>query len=213
MNKELLMKLFNYSPEAGNGAGTGGTGEAGSAGSDNPQSEIGADQESEFKGPQSQSELDSLINKSTQKALDNYKRGEADRIRTAIAEALSKEKDYSKLSQEERAQKEFDDQKTQFEQERAQFEQEKLVVQVEKDLIAKGLPSDFAEILSTGDAESALENVKKFEIAFNKAVAEEVKKSVRQTDPSLGSNGAQATSNYGAEVAKSTGAATRTKPF
>ena len=51
-----------------------------------------------FEGPKTQSELDSIINKSNQKALENYKKGEAQRIQDAIAEALKKEKDYSQLS-------------------------------------------------------------------------------------------------------------------
>ena len=45
-----------------------------------------------FEGPKTQSELDSIINKANQKALDNYKKGEAQRIQDAIAEALKKKR-------------------------------------------------------------------------------------------------------------------------
>ena len=47
-----------------------------------------------FEAPKTQSELDSIINKSNQKTLENYKKGEAQRIQDAIAEALKKEKDF-----------------------------------------------------------------------------------------------------------------------
>mgnify|MGYP000196425426 CR=1 FL=1 len=67
------------------------------------------------KGPQSQSELDSLTNKAVQKALENYKKGEQERIKQRIAEALEKEKDYANLSAAERAKREFEDSKSAFE--------------------------------------------------------------------------------------------------
>lgn len=155
----------------------------------------------EFKGPQSQSELDSLTNKAVQKALENYRKGEQERIEQRISEALKKEKDYSQLSEKERAQREFEDSKAAFEQEKAQFEHEKLIVQVEKDLVSKGLPADFAELLAVGDAEQALEQVSKFEKAFNEAVNAKVKVSLRQPEPKSGSNGTLQT-NYGASLAK-----------
>ena len=77
MKKELLalnmrnLQLFADGSEAGaddnGGAGTEGN-ESNNNGNDNGQ---------EFKGPQSQSELDSLTNKAVQKALENYKKGRA----------------------------------------------------------------------------------------------------------------------------------------
>lgn len=136
-----------------------------------------------------------------QKALENYKKGEQERIKQRIAEALEKEKDYANLSAAERAKREFEDSKSAFEQEKAQFEHEKLVVQVEKDLVSKGLPADFAELLAVGDAEQALEQVSKFEKAFNDAVNAKVKVSLRQPAPNAGGNGASQT-NYGASLAK-----------
>ena len=188
MKKELLalnmrnLQLFADGSEAGaddnGGAGTEGN-ESNNNGNDNGQ---------EFKGPQSQSELDSLTNKAVQKALENYKKGEQERIKQRIAEALEKEKDYANLSAAERAKREFEDSKSAFEQEKAQFEHEKLVVQVEKDLVSKGLPADFAELLAVGDAEQALEQVSKFEKAFNDAVNAKVKVSLRQPAPNAGGN-------------------------
>lgn len=195
MNKELLAKLFKCAPDTG-------TGSEGVSGVDNQQNDTDGESSSDdgFKAPQSQSELDSYTNKAIQKALENQRKDEAKRIDDAVKNALAKEKDYSKLSEEERQQREFEDSKKAFEAEKAKFEHEKLVVQVEKDLIAKGLPSEFAELLATKDAEDALEQVKTFESAFKKAVAEKVKKTVRQETPANG-GGLSKQTNYGANLA------------
>lgn len=153
----------------------------------------------EFKAIKTQSELDSLTNKAVQKALEKYKRGEAERIK----EALEREKDYSKLSDEDRARKEFEDERAEFEEAKAAFEHEKLVIQIEKDLVAKGLPSELAETFAMqGEADKALDAVKVFEEAFNKAVGEKVKESLRQNPPGS-SGGGSATSNYGERLASS----------
>lgn len=154
-----------------------------------------------FEGPKTQSELDSIINKANQKALDNYKKGEAQRIQDAIAEALKKEKDYSQLSEEERAKREFEDSKKAFAEEKAKFEHDKLVVQVEKDLVSKGLPAEFAELFALDTAENSLKKVGEFEAVFNQAVAEAVKVSLRQKAPGVGASSVKQT-NYGASLAQ-----------
>lgn len=154
-----------------------------------------------FEVPKTQSELDSIINKSNQKALDNYKKGEAQRIQDAIAEALKKEKDYSQLSEEERSKREFEDKQKAFAEERAKFEHDKLVVQVEKDLVSKGLPAEFAELFALDTAENSLKKVGEFEAVFNQAVAEAVKVSLRQKAPGIGTSNVKQT-NYGANLAQ-----------
>ncbi|WP_270619738.1 DUF4355 domain-containing protein [Streptococcus pasteurianus] len=204
MEKELLalnMRNLQFFADGADG-GTDDNGAASGADNGDNGANNGADDNNQaFKGPQSQSELDSLTNKAVQKALENYKKGEQERIEQRIAEALEKEKDYANLSAAERAKREFEDSKSAFEQEKAQFEHEKLVVQVEKDLVSKGLPAEFAELLAVGDAEQALKQVSKFEKAFNDAVNAKVKVSLRQPAPNAGGNGASQT-NYGASLAK-----------
>ena len=158
-----------------------------------------------FESPKTQSELDSIINKSNQKALENYRKGEEQRIQKAIAEALKKEKDYSQLSEEERAKREFEDKQKAFAEEKAKFEHDKLVVQVEKDLVSKGLPAEFAELFALDTAENSLKKVGEFEEVFNKAVAEAVKVSLRQKAPGIGVGGVNQ-SNYGASLAQNANA-------
>ena len=158
---------------------------------------------SDFKAPGSQSELDSIINKAVQTALSNRDKGEQERTAQAVADALQKEKDYANLSAQDRAKKEFEDQQKSFEKERAAFEHEKLVVAVEKDLVAKGLPSALAETFAmAGNAEDALKAVTEFETVFNNAVAEEVKKTIRQNAPQASADGISNTDNYGSRLAQ-----------
>lgn len=203
MEKQQLLALnarnLQFFAEGGEaGAPEGG----GNDGGRNNQVGNGAEgTEPTFEAPKTQSELDSIINKSNQKTLENYKKGEAQRIQDAIAEALKKEKDYSQLSEEERAQREFEDSKKAFEAEKAKFEHDKLVVQVEKDLVSKGLPPEFAELFALDNAENSLKKVGEFEAVFNQAVAEAVKVSLRQKAPALGGASVKQT-NYGASLAQ-----------
>ncbi|WP_367007436.1 DUF4355 domain-containing protein [Streptococcus sp. ZY19097] len=199
MEKELLaMNLRNLQlfAEGGDGGDNSGAGENTENQEPNNQGGDDGENSSGFKAPQSQAELDSLTNKAVQKALENYRKGEQERI----AEAIKKEKDYANLSAAERAKKEFEEQQASLAKEKAEFEHEKLVVQVEKDLVSKGLPADFAELLAVGNAETALEQVSKFETAFNAAVNAKVKESLRQSAPASGGSGSAQT-NYGAKLA------------
>lgn len=171
--------------------------------------DVDNNQPSDFQAPQSQSELDSIVNKAVQKALSNYKKGEETRIDEAIAKALQKEQDYSKLSAAERASKEFEDQKAEFEKQVAQFEFEKLNMAVKEDLVSKGLPVELAGMFSHAEnASEALKLVGTFEKVFNDAVAEKVKTTIRQNAPKAASIGGTQTDNFGAKLAKSTNVTT-----
>lgn len=171
--------------------------------------DVESDQSSDFQAPQSQSELDSIVNKAVQTALKNQKKSEETRINEAIAKALKKEQDYSKLSAAERASKEFEDQKAEFEKKVAQFELEKLNMAVKEDLVSKGLPVELAEMFShAGNAAEALKMVGTFEKVFNDALAEKVKTTIRQNAPKAASIGGTQTDNFGAKLAKSTNVTT-----
>ena len=54
--------------------------------------DVDNNQPSDFQAPQSQSELDSIVNKAVQTALKNQKKGEEARVNEAIAKALQKNK-------------------------------------------------------------------------------------------------------------------------
>ena len=171
--------------------------------------DVDNNQPSDFKAPQSQSELDSIVNKAVQTALKNQKKSEETRINEAIAKALKKEQDYSKLSAAERASKEFEDQKAEFEKQVAEFELEKLNMAVKQDLVSKGLPVELADMFSHAEnASEALKLVGTFEKVFNDAVAEKVKATIRQNAPKAASAGGTQTDNFGAQLAKSTNVTT-----
>ncbi|MEK4984690.1 DUF4355 domain-containing protein [Streptococcus sp. FSL L8-0526] len=171
--------------------------------------DVDNNQPSDFQAPQSQSELDSIVNKAVQTALKNQKKSEETRINEAIAKALKKEQDYSKLSAAERASKEFEDRKAEFEKQVAQFEFEKLNMAVKEDLVSKGLPVELAGMFSHAEnASEALKLVGTFEKVFNDAVAEKVKSTIRQNAPKAASVGGTQTDNFGAKLAKSTNVTT-----
>ena len=205
MEKQQLMALnarnLQFFAEMGGSEGGADTGGNDSGLNNETGNNDAHETEPAFEGPKTQSELDSIINKSNQKALENYKKGEAQRIQDAIAEALKKEKDYSQLSEEERAKREFEDSKKAFAEEKAKFEHDKLVVQVEKDLVSKGLPAEFAGLFALDTAENSLTKVGEFETVFNQAVAEAVKVSLRQRTPGVGASNVKQT-NYGATLAQ-----------
>lgn len=171
--------------------------------------DVDNNQPSDFQAPQSQSELDSIVNKAVQTALNNHRKGEEARVSEAIAKALKKEQDYSKLSAAERASKEFEDQKAEFEKQVAQFEFEKLNMAVKEDLVSKGLPVELAAMFSHAEnASEALKLVGTFEKVFNDAVADKVKATIRQNTPNAASFGGTQTENFGAKLAKSTNVTT-----
>lgn len=156
----------------------------------------------EWKAPASQSEYDAAINKAVQAALKNHQTKSDEEFRQAVEEEIKRRSDYSKLSKEEQAKKDLDDERAKLESAKAEFAHQQLVLQVEKDLVVKGLPVELAETFALhNDATKALESVGAFEKAFKEAVAEEVKRSARQDPPRAGSNSGDSTTNYGVTLA------------
>ncbi|XJS09854.1 DUF4355 domain-containing protein [Aerococcaceae bacterium WGS1372] len=172
--------------------------------------------ENEFKPIESQSELDSHIGKAVQTALSNQQKKHQKAIDEAVQEALNREKDYSKLTEEERKKRELDDERAQFEKERADFEYQKLVNDVSADLLKEEIPVDFAPWLAVkGDIDKSLENVRIFKDKYDESVSQGVQKALRQKEPrySGGNTNVQLQQNYGEQLANRTGAMARKKPF
>lgn len=101
-------------------------------------------------------------------------------------EKLAKEKELAQLSAEERKAKEFEEQQKQFEVERKTFVKEKLTLQAEKDMISKGLPSEFASLMIGSNAEETLSNINTFEQTFRKAVEQAVEEKIKGKTPKSG---------------------------
>ena len=191
MNKLLLMNLQMFAADDGGGNG-----------GENPEPEVDETKEDETGLPTSQSELDALINKSNQKAIENAKKSlfTEEQVQELVQAEMKKQKEYAELSEDEREKREFEEQKTKFEEQLAEFEYEKLLTEVKSDLVDKGLPASFAEVLAIkGDNEKSFEMVKNFETEWNQALAKQRKEDFKQSSPGVGANGSKQTS-YGARL-------------
>ena len=122
-----------------------------------------------------QEEVDKIVNKRlARERKDIEAKIEAER---AEAERLAK------LSEAEKQQELFKKQVAEFEATKRAFEQEKLLNETSKQLAAKNLPVEFAEMLKAKDAESTFENIKVFEEKFNQAVEKLVNERLKGTAP------------------------------
>lgn len=72
---------------------------------------------------------------------------ESQKALKAFQEA-EKERDFAKMSKEQRAKVEFDDERAKFESDRKAFMQEKQQAQIAADLSEKGLPKAFSKVLA-----------------------------------------------------------------
>ena len=88
--------------------------------------------------------------------------------------ALQEAERLSKMSDDERARAEFESEKEAFENERKAYLKDKMLTQCEKELIKESLPSEFAHLLVTDDADSTSDNIKAFKEQWNKALEEAV---------------------------------------
>jgi hypothetical protein len=115
-------------------------------------------------------------------------------VNNIIEKRLSKEKNkwknevdqakrLAEMSAEERAKEEFRLQKAEFERERAEFERERLLIQTQKELSAKNVPIEFAEMLVKGDAESTKEAIDNFANLYAQSVEKGVSNKLKGRPP------------------------------
>ena len=188
MNKQFLLKLnIQYFSEEG---ATEGAVES-------------APTEPEFKAPSSQSELDSIVNKAVQTALNNQKNKSDEDFQKRVEAEIKKREDYAKLSETQKRDRDFEERQNKFNEEVAAFKQSQLIMEVKEDLLSKNLPVELAETFAKhGSAEEALKAVTVLERAFQDAVANAVKASARQTTPGASGTGFDKQMNIGQRLAK-----------
>lgn len=121
-----------------------------------------------------QEELDALITKRLERA---SKKAETEK---AEAEKLAK------MSEAERQQALFDKEKTMFAEERKQYQKEKMELEVIKQMSSKGLPTEFSAYLLAEDAETALNNIKTFEVKWQQAIEKAVDNKLKGVTPKIG---------------------------
>lgn len=159
--------------------------------------------EPEFKAPSSQSELDSIVNKAVQTALNNQKSKSEDDFQKRVEAEIKKREDYAKLSETQKRDRDFEERQNKFNEEVAAFKQSQLIMEVKEDLLSKNLPVELAETFAKhGSAEEALKAVTVLERAFQEAVANAVKASARQTTPGASGTGFDKQMNIGQRLAK-----------
>ncbi len=171
------------------GGGDGGQGGEG----DNPSGDKGGDETPPEKFELTQKELDKKIESEADRKLNSAlqkKQQEWDsQLQEKINEALKEKERLSKLSEKERKEEEMTQKEKELARREAEIERKLLRSEAVDDLQAKGLPSDFADILLGKDAESTLENINKFKKSFDEAVNEAVKAKLRQDPPPAGGGG------------------------
>lgn len=159
--------------------------------------------EPEFKAPSSQSELDSIVNKAVQTALNNQKNKSDEDFQKRVEAEIKKREDYAKLSETQKRDRDFEERQNKFNEEVAAFKQSQLIMEVKEDLLSKNLPVELAETFAKhGSAEEALKAVTVLERAFQDAVANAVKASARQTTPGASGTGFDKQMNIGQRLAK-----------
>jgi hypothetical protein len=115
-------------------------------------------------------------------------------VNNIIEKRLSKEKNkwknevdqakrLAEMSAEERAKEEFKIQKAEFERQRAEFERERLLIQTQKELSAKNVPIEFAEMLVKNDAESTKEAIDNFANLYIQSVEKGVSNKLKGRPP------------------------------
>lgn len=188
MNKQFLLKLnIQYFSEEGATEGA----------TESVQTEP------EFKAPSSQSELDSIVNKAVQTALNNQKSKSDEDFQKRVEAEIKKREDYAKLSETQKRDRDFEERQNKFNEEVAAFKQSQLIMEVKEDLLSKNLPVELAETFAKhGSAEEALKAVTVLERAFQDAVANAVKASARQTTPGASGTGFDKQMNIGQRLAK-----------
>ena len=188
MNKQFLLKL-NLQHFSEEGATEGAV--------------ESAPTEPEFKAPSSQSELDSIVNKAVQTALNNQKNKSDEDFQKRVEAEIKKREDYAKLSETQKRDRDFEERQNKFNEEVAAFKQSQLIMEVKEDLLSKNLPVELAETFAKhGSAEEALKAVTVLERAFQDAVANAVKASARQTTPGASGTGFDKQMNIGQRLAK-----------
>lgn len=121
-----------------------------------------------------QEELDNLISKRLER---EKKKAQAEREE---AEKLAK------MSEAEKQQALFEKKVKEFEDMKKKYELEKMELEVIKQLSSKKLPTQFSKYLLNEDAETSFNNIKEFEVEWQKAIEQAVDTRLKGKTPQVG---------------------------
>lgn len=121
-----------------------------------------------------QEELDNLISKRLER---EKKKAQAEREE---AEKLAK------MSEAEKQQALFEKKVKEFEDMKKKYELEKMELEVIKQLSSKNLPTQFSKYLLNEDAETSFNNIKEFEVEWQKAIEQAIDTRLKGKTPQVG---------------------------
>lgn len=140
----------------------------------------------------SQKDLDSAIEKRINRERAKFEK-EIARIKS---EAMTEAQRLSQLSEEERKNEELTKERSEIEQlkqqllaEQAKIAHQNLVSAARDELTKLNLPSSFAELLTSDNAESTKENITNFSKEFQNAVLEEVNNRLKNSPKPINNKG------------------------
>lgn len=142
--------------------------------------------------PASQSELDSVINKSVQAALKNAKKEFDEKLEKEKEKARTNAKDYANMTEEQKKEADLQARIDKLEAKEKELNDKELLTNIKVDLQEKELPASFAEMLLTlQDNEKIKESIDIIKQQWDEQIAEAIKASARQKNPK------DSTRNYG----------------
>lgn len=126
--------------------------------------------------------------------VDSIVKSKKSRWEKETEEAKNEAARLAKLSEEERQKALIQKEKDDFEKEKADFRKEQLTVEKGKQLVAEGMPADFAHRIAGDTAEDILKDVKAFRVEWDKAVEAKVNERLAsKKGTKVGSAGGQMT--------------------
>ena len=119
----------------------------------------------------------------TQEEVNNIVEKRLNKEKNKWKNEVDQAKRLAEMSAEERAREEFRIKQQQFEEEKAAFEKEKLLVQTQKELSAKNVPIEFADMLVKEDAEATKAAIDVFAQLYNQSVEKGVSNKMKGRPP------------------------------
>ncbi|MGN7284331.1 DUF4355 domain-containing protein [Shouchella rhizosphaerae] len=186
----LEMNL-QYFADAGDGEGADNVGEGDT---DTGEGKV------ELTAEELQKKIEAESDRKLEKALQKKQKEWEERQQEAIQKALEEKERLSKLSDKERKEEELSKREQEIANRLAELERKELKADAVADLSDKDLPAEFADFLLADNAENTLKNINTFKKAFDSAVNEAVKKTLRQDPPPAGGGGLESGKNTIAQL-------------
>ena len=129
-----------------------------------------------------QSELDSIIEKRLNKERAKWEKKVKEEADEAARMAKMSEAEKQEALFQKRV-KELEEREEAFNQQQKALQHDKMLTEVNKQLVARNLPIDFAEKLISDDAETTMANISKFEIQWQEAINNAVDSRIKGSTP------------------------------